>query len=123
MTISMRRTFVPFSDESRVNIRAGIIDVARELSDTEYQRDVWVLASRPGVMGSLEEAMESLIDDYSVYEVLAEYGLFDLNADQATRLRQLADELYAFYKRFGQLRDCEAIQLPEWQRVVQLAKG
>jgi hypothetical protein len=111
-----------FSAESRENIRSGIIDLAEELSDIDYQHDVWVLRSRPGLIGSFYEARASLIDDYSVYDVLAQHADFNLSADQAAHLRRLAEGLTAFGKMFGCLKDREIIELPEWQGIIQLAR-
>jgi hypothetical protein len=103
------------NEETRINVRAGIISIAEELSDIEYQRDVWVHNSRPGLAGSFVEVIGGLFDDFSVCEVLWHASELKFNVNQEKRLRLLVDELFRINKEYASLRDRDIIELPEWQ--------
>jgi len=110
------------NDQVRANIRAGINDVVKELSDVLFQHDVWVSASHPGVMSSFREAVASLFDDFSAEEVVENAAEIGYSREQASALKELLNALSSVVGKYNNIPDEDLIEKPEWSSVVALAK-
>jgi len=111
-----------FSPESYRNISAGIIDIAREVADSDFQQRIWIQASEPGVISSYEEGvLGSLLDDYDVEYAVDHGASYGFTQNQIEKLRSFVTQLTHFADQHPGAVSRDVVGTPEWIRVQRAA--
>ena len=101
---------------SRVNRAAGIVDVARELMDEEFQREVWVSCAIPGVVSSYYETTQA-VEDFDVNDIAGSPAEYGFNGHQGAMLEQLLRSLRIFQAKCDSTADHVVVNHPDWKSV------
>ncbi len=98
-----------------------ITGVARELADRAFQDRVWVRGDDADHVGSYDESLAALFDDYAVEDVLADADAHGLTAAQAGALQALVDEIGRFHARVKPASSAAAVGAAGWTDIVRAA--
>ena len=105
----------------RLNLIANIQDI----SDREYQHEVWVEAKRPGVVDSWEETMCSIFDDIDLEWMFAleNREMHGYTVEQRETLIRFLEKLEKYSNETPQFMvPKEVISDPDWQAIVDEAQ-
>lgn len=90
-----------------------------EVSDTDFQYDVWVKGSRPNYISSFAEVYCQLYDN-NMFEEFIKESKDILDAILLRKLSNLNEQLQKYDE--GKKTDAQIINDPKWQEIVRIAK-
>jgi len=94
--------------------QALILDALDELTDLNFQIEVWLRAERPGIVSSPVEAVNGLFDDSGLGDLLKRGPVFSEPADSTLRaLKSLLDSI--------DFEQADLLTDPRWDSVRKLA--
>lgn len=107
-----------------LEMRSELIDLLHALSDSDYQRNCWVLGDcPPGVIDNFDLAVQFLFDDTQLAQKpelwVGEILKSNIEADA---MRNLGDAINGILNVYGTDKsDAEYINTREWSDVIKLA--
>jgi len=108
-------------------MRERLLSAARELSDSSYQRRVWVERQLPigREDAGFDYCVHFIYDDSPLGEDPAKaIGYFVRDEREAHAISRLVQALDALFDAWGtELSDAQYIEAPEWEGVLQAAKA
>ena len=107
--------------EAYINIAAGIVDVARQVADPEFQQRVWINDSEPGVMSSYEEGVLGTLGDYGVHRAVNNAAKYGFSEHQAEKLRLFVMHLTHFADQHPGAVSQDVVGSSDWSRVQRAA--
>ncbi|MFH8753746.1 hypothetical protein ACH4GK_41465 [Streptomyces rimosus] len=116
----MSQTEVQFPE-----MRERVISAVRHLSDTQYQRKVWLNRDYPhaGYYDDFTLTFNSLQDTAVLDDTVAAIGITLTSAAEAAAMQHLADQLEEILDTVGgQAPDSAFLASPLWNRVVDAAQ-
>lgn len=109
--------------EIRANIRLRWLESLYELSHLNFQRELWIEAKYPEVIGNFDEAICKYFDDLNLnqgYQNSSNSGIYEPTEQRAvsTFHQELCNYLDKPEKRT--LSDTKVLKDPEWQQLSKL---
>ena len=102
----------------------NLIDDIRCMSDLNYQNQVWIEGSIPGIIDSWEERMCMFFDDKNIDNFLSNIDpKFNFTQHQIDQLKKLRDKVDYYCSMIPQyINSYEVLQDSRWHEVVACAK-
>ena len=106
-------------------VRSRLFDYLKGLSDIEYQRKWWVNKQFPhGAYDDFEETIKFFFDGSLLCTKISAYlGNVLQNEEEVEAIQSVCNILDKIYFRKDWETDADVIELPEWQQVINFAKG
>jgi hypothetical protein len=105
------------TNEDRKQILISVLETIRDISDTEYQKRIWILGEGPEE-DSFDDVVNYFFDE--VDGILESHKDFSITVSQYRVLKKFRDQ----FEEFSDNNDFpeQFIDTPEWERIIKMAK-